>query len=138
MPEKQYTVLTREGDAEGRPHPLPEATARIVRALRALQVESSYYSDMERYGFIREMLWEADYVEGEERLKDAKGEEVGTRYLLKAATLSHYDFLDAVAALLFPTAPVAANKEHVDYGACEEALEAFEGKFRRRNGPRVR
>jgi hypothetical protein len=115
--EQQYSLAPR--------------SAKNVRALRELQVKTSFYSDRERYELMKEMLWTDRYEEKERETEE--GTEIAT-FEIDDPELSSLDFLDRVAELLFPRAEFEADMSNVDYEVIQEALADFTRRFERQSG----
>lgn len=96
-------------------------SAANVRTLRNLQVRTTFYSDRERYAYLKEMLW-LDDVEEEEIEEDG---EKRVRFTIPDPDINSLDFLDEVAQLLFPRAPFTDTMSNVDYEVIQEALSDF-------------
>lgn len=115
-----YRVLD-DMDSEYR---LAEAVPKTVRALRALQVKSTYYSDTERYHLLQEMLWTDD-------IEEEENNDGTVTFEVPDPEISSLDFLEQAAALLFPSAPVEEHADHIVYRQVREALENFTSAFER-------
>lgn len=100
---------------------LAPRTGGNVKALKKLQLSSAYYDDTDRYGLAKETC-SSEWIEKEEDKGEGK-----VAFVMKEPTLGVDAFRDDVAALLFPSAPVSANVDNIDYEQVEEALEVFMG-----------
>ena len=106
--EKEYSLAPR--------------SAKNVRALRELQVDTTFYSDRERYEYMKEMLWLDDVEETKRERED--GEEV-MEFEIPDPEMNSLDFLDEVAQLLFPRAGFDDDMGNADYEVVQEALADF-------------
>lgn len=130
MPEtaQQYSPTV---DSEER-YSLAPRSAKRVRQLRELQVQSSFYSDRERYEFMKEMLWNDRYEE--EEIEGEDGETM-MRFEIPDPEINSLTFLDRVAELLFPRAEFDDEMGNVDYETVQEALADFTRRIgRKRSG----
>lgn len=130
MPETsdQYRPTVDSEDA----YSLAPRSAKRVRRLRELQVQSSFYSDRERYQFMKEMLWDDRYEEEEIETDDG---ETAMRFEIPDPEINSLAFLDRVAELLFPRADFDEEMGNVDYEVVQEALADFTRRIgRKRSG----
>lgn len=147
----EYQILVQVGSGDDRreagAYPLAEPSAKRVRALRRLQVDTTYYTEAERIAFIEEMRWEDEWIEsvryfdkdGNPTTKDAKGDAEAVRWVrkVKEPGLDRFAFMDRATQLLFPTAPIAGNEDWIDYEQAEEALGFFCARFERKSSPQT-
>lgn len=110
----KYKILTNSDDV----YELADRSGRTVKALRLLQVRSTYYTVQNRYAIAKEQCLN-DWIEKEEVIEDTISFEMAD------TDLSVDNFRDEVAKLLFPSAEIAKNIDFIDYGEVEEGLDAF-------------
>jgi hypothetical protein len=116
---EQYKILVRENGEEGKKYPLADRSARVVKALRKLQVDTTFYTIQERYNLIKEMMWDKEWVKSQEE-KDAN-----ITFELVPASMNPIDFIEKVSVVLFPDAPVEENSDEIDHEVAIQALEDF-------------
>ena len=114
------------------PQALAPRTVGRVKALRALQVWSAYYSDRDRYAIAKEQVMPNVIISESE-----DDERKTISFEIEEPTIGTDAFRLQVAALLFPEAPVAECADDVDLQVAEEALETFLGFIEPRHRKQV-
>lgn len=101
-------------------YPAAPPTVRRYKELALLRVRTSYYSEAERYQVAKAMFF-TDWIVKEE--KDEKTGQVTIE--MKPPDLSPAEFFVECAKVLFPTAPIRGNEDHVDPKAAWKAVQEF-------------
>lgn len=126
-----YFILTQIGTGDDRKeageYPLGDRTPKRARALRELMAWSTDYYDAERYQFAK------DYkIEGVILHEETNEETKMISYQVAPGLYDPDTFLVEAATVIFPTAPIQANRDYVDLEVARKALTDFLSRINRK------